>query len=354
MNVAPGPEQRPGLASWSWASKGTLVGAFSIHLVLFAGALIRGMTVGTGGDPGEVLPWNTEDVVASGWEGGVNNVNQLFLLYVFSMGVTPVIFSILGAAAGFAIGSSYATWTKKGKATSPTSVHLSSIRMALVYSAAAYLIEMVTRAIVFGSLGLLGWAGSFSLLWLLEILTAIVWLTSLVASYLRFQRWQVSVGVLVIGVSLVLLRFNYIGPPPGLMLGSLLLLLYAAATKGRTSDAVSETSSSMNGVEPAIPSKTSVGASGLAVFLFGGFSFYAVACLLTLFAVMNNHNRDNWGVFVPIVIGAWGIPILGPLAAISHALTGPWIWLSRRRAWRGAIYAMLLCILIWGLIIMTA
>ena len=77
--------------------------------------------------------------------------------------------------------------------------------------------------------------------------------------------------------------------------------------------------------------------SGFAVFLFGGFSFYAVVCLLTLFAVMRNRNPDNWGVFMPLVIGVWGIPIFGTLAAILHAWTGPWTWLSNRRAWRGEL-----------------
>lgn len=196
----------------------------------------------------------------------------------------------------------------------------------------------------------MGWAISF--LWLMQILDAAIWGTTAIAAYLRYRRWEISIGVIAIGVSLSLLRAYYLLPDFGLALAAVLLLVYVVATSvGKSGSTIrmappSDDEQQVAKVEPG-------GARGFAVFLFGGFSFYAVVCLLTLVTVMRNRNPDNWGVFMPIVIGVWGIPIFGTLAAILHAWTGPWAWLSNRRAWLNATYAFLTCILLWVVIIMT-
>ncbi|WP_182865589.1 hypothetical protein [Stieleria mannarensis] len=328
----------------------------SIHLVLLICAWIRGVIWGTVGDPTEVLPWATEDTVEPGWQGGMKSAKELFGLYAFSLGAIPLVLSIMGATAGFVLGSSLRRRVADDSKVVPPTAKASIIRSVLVCAAAAYLGDSFARVLIFSSLGPMGWSGSGSLLWLRETLGALVWGTIAASAYIRHRNRKsgaaISAGIVGIGVSLLLMRVNYIALPPGLTLGSVLLLVYVAATNKGWSKTTSKASSISNNANKAErPPVKSDGANGLAVFLFGGFSFYAVVCLLTLLAVMGNRNTDNWGVFMPIVIGVWGIPIFGTVAAILHAWTGPWEWLSNGRARRSASYAFLICLLLWVLII---
>jgi hypothetical protein len=353
--LPPNPPMRS--LSRPWTIKGMLVGALSIHLVLLICAWIRGAIWGASGDPTEVLPWATKDAVEPGWKGGMKSANDLIELYAFSFGAIPVILSILGAIAGFTLGASLRRRLARDLKKAPSTAKASIIRSVLAYAAASYLTETIVRILIFSSLGSMGWSGSFSILWLMEILGAIIWGTSVTVACIRCSLWQVGVaigsGIAAIGASLFLMRVNYIGPPPGLTLGSVLLLVYVAATNKGWPKTTFEASLIPDNEKVETPSVKSDGVNGMAVFLFGGFSFYAVVCLLTLFAVMGNRGTDNWGVFMPIVIGVWGIPIFGTVAAILHAWTGPWAWLRNGRGWRSAAYAFLICLLLWVAIVIV-
>ena len=64
----------------------------------------------------------------------------------------------------------------------------------------------------------MGWAGS--LLWPLQVLNIAIWGTNAIAAHIRYPSWQISAGVIAIGVSLYLLRVYYLLPPSALLLGA--------------------------------------------------------------------------------------------------------------------------------------
>ncbi len=342
------PDTRASLRSRIiWA---TLIGAVSIHVVLFICAWIKGAIWGSGGDPGEMFSGSARHDLEYGLVGGRQCTNQLLALYVFSLGLIPIALSIIGAIVGFILSISLCLRLLDDKFGVPQSstASVSVIRAILVYSAAAYTAMMLVLALTLG-FGPGALAGS--ILWLIQLLNAAIWGTSAVAAYLRFRRWEISTGVICIGVILSLMHAYFMLPLPGLLLAAVLLLAYAMATGTRRSDVNVKTLSPPASDSAQAEEIRTGGTNGFAVFLFGGFSFHAVVCLFTLFAAIGNRNTDNWGVFMPIVIGVWGIPILGTLAAISHARTGPWSWLNNRQAWRNAAYSFLTCLFLWGVIV---
>ncbi|MCO8124096.1 hypothetical protein NHH03_20295 [Stieleria sp. TO1_6] len=333
-------------STWSWMIKGTIIGVVSVHLVLLIFAWIKGAIWGSSGDPSGLFPGSTGRAVEHGWTGGMNSAIELLALYAFSLGVIPLFLSILGAIAGFVICSSLRWRQAADSIEDPfvTTGKISIVRSILVYAAAAYTTAALTWGLTFESIGPMGWTGS--LLWPLQVLNIAIWGTSAIAAYIRYRHWQIAAGVVAIGVSLYLLHSYYFLPPFGLLLGAILLLAYVVATSKRRSSTTVPIASTPENETFQTAAIKPIGANGFTVFLLGGFGYYAVVCLLTLLAVMRNQNPDNWGVVMPIVIGIWGIPIFGTVAATLHARAGSWAWLSNRRAWLFAACAFLICLLL--------
>ena len=302
---------------------------------------------GSSGDASEFFPGATEGSVAYGWAGGLKSANELLALYLYSLGAIPLVFSILGALAGYVLCSFLSRRLADDSTTDPraTTAGVSVIRSILVYAAVAYVTDVVANGRTFSSLGPMGWAGQS--LALLQVLNIAIWGTITIAAYLRYQRWQIAAGVIGIGASLYLLRAYSIFPPSGWMLGAVLLLVYIAATNRGWSSMTTGMALTREDERPQAADFKSDGAGELVVFLLGGSIYYAVVCLFTLLAVMTNRNLDNWGIVTPIFIGIWGIPIFVMLAASIHTWAGPWAWLSKRRAWLSSTCAFSICILLW-------
>ena len=343
---------------------GALVGAIAIHLLLVIAILLKGALFGWGGG-GSVTPSSSE---VPGWSGGVSGVNQLLGFYVLSFGVMPLMISMLGAFAGGWVTDSF----YENRKHQPVSV----VRTFLFHASVAYLLESMTRMSLFFSL-VLETGGGTVLMWLMSLVGCIIWLTAIAAGSLRYRLIGVDALVAMIGIGLWAMRsLLVIPPPPGTGLAAVLMIAYHLAAKqvgaiaadqgvdtqrssfqsddlSQGDDPSSVPDSGMNQNSTQNQKPTVRGGDIFAVFLMGGFGTYAAICLLTLLAAIGNRNSDNWGIFMPMAIGIWGIPIFGTVAAIVHTRTGPWDWCRGRRAWRNAAISFLTCLVIIALIIVT-
>lgn len=327
--------------------KGIAIGAVSIHLILFAFVWLKGAVLGTAEDPSEIASGWEGEAVEYGWAGGMQSANEMLVLYVFTFGAVPLFLSIFGAIVGFGLGT-LMTWGPSNdstEATEATSVPNGFVLKVLAWSAASYIAVFVTYGVIPGGISLFGSPGPvFSLL---QFLNVAIWVTSAIAAYLRTRCWQIPAGIIGVGVAITLLAMFQLLPLFGLLLAAILLLVYVTATKKRTSsvEAVASPMQEIKIINPQTMNEN--GAGGVAVFILGGFSYYALVCLFTFSLVMNNRNSDNWGIFMPVVVGVWGIPIFGTVAAIIHTWTGPWAWLSKQRARLYAGLVLLACVMFW-------
>ncbi|MDB4810228.1 hypothetical protein OAH34_03425 [bacterium] len=359
---------------------GALVGAISIHLMFAIAVLLKGIIFGWGG--GEIvnpsMTPGSSDV--AGWTGGVSAVNQLLGFYIHSLGVMPLMISMLGAFAGGWVTDSFFQMRKHQT--------VSVARTILFHASVAYLLESMTRMwVLFGTVLESGSGGL--LFWLMSLVGCMIWLTAIAAASLRFRRINIDAALTLVGLGLWVMRSLFlIPPPPGTALAAVLMIVYHLAAKqvgavathqtldpqrsecqrddplrvhnsavNQNSSETQNASETQKASETQNPSETQKatvrGADIFAVFLMGGFATYAVICLLTLLASIGNRNSDNWGLFMPMVLGIWGIPVFGTIAAIVHTQTGPWDWCRGRSAWTNAAISFLACLVIIAMIIAT-
>jgi hypothetical protein len=219
--------------------------------------------------------------------------------------------------------------------------------------------------------------GGTVLVWLMSLVGCIIWLTAIAAGSLRYRLIGVDALVAMIGIGLWGMRsLLVIPPPPGTGLAAVLMIVYhlaakqvgaiAADQKLDTQRSSFQSDDLSQGDDPSSVPDSGVNQNStqnqkptvrrgdiFAVFLMGGFGTYAAICLLTLLAAIGNRNSDNWGIFMPMAIGIWCIPVFGTVAAIVHTRTGPWGWCRGKKAWRNAAISFLTCLVIIAMIIVA-
>ncbi len=331
-----GPDDR------GYAMLGAVLGALLVHPIAFVLAYVKGFVLGAGGGQVPMAATRTFGTVRYGLSGGEAGVGELLVLYVFSVGIVPLVLSVIGGAAGYRFGPRLAS---TGSVDNPPPDERPATTSAIawitaVWAAGLYVIGFVVMTTVVRLGSSAGWE---VLRWLLPLLHAGIWGGGAIAAYFRHRSWQVSAALVTIGVLLRVLPVHIVfGRGYGLLFVAILFLIYAGIMRQLPSRKVGVADP---GSGPAAP-RSSFGA--WTAFFLGGITFYASLCLFCVVWMMSlGPNSENWGPGMLLILGAWGVPVFGGIAASVHAWTGPWTWLTPRAAWISVGAGLSVCLLIW-------
>ena len=291
---------------------GALLGAILVHPIIFALVWFRGI------------------------ESGMDGVGELLVLYFNTPSVPLLLFSAIGGAIGFAVVRHI--HKLRGQRIELTTVivmdRAASIRITAAWASAIYLADLLISQL---SRLLSGTAG-----WTLLIVYLTVWMIGALAAYIHYRSWRIAVWLVGIGVGHFLLCVFWPLPVEAGLLIAILVLIYVISTHWRAiipRDAHVATEE----YPPQLPA-----VSGWAVFCFGAMTFYVLVCLYAFFwALSLSRGSENWGPGVIIILGPWGMPIFGTVAAIVRVWTDAWSWLTTRTAWVVVACEVLVCAAIW-------
>ncbi|NQV28675.1 MAG: hypothetical protein HQ518_30350 [Rhodopirellula sp.] len=329
-------ETRPG--NRSDAVPGGLIGAIVIHLIVFALAFAEGFLFGAS------LPLGHGPAPADGLTGSEYAIKTVLLFYFVSVGIIPLVLSVIG----YLLGSRLVRRIERRRSPQQTLAQQNarvnhSIAWTVTLWAAG--LQICTFLVARGYMTLLklsetGFTAE-NLRWI-EPLVVVVWLIGALAAYIRCQCLQVSAWLIAIVVLLRLLAV--FRPLPPYLLPSVAGLAIAYII-GATSIV------RRNDTATAFDSKPDSGEMGVGkwpVFVLGGMTFYAVVCLYCLIWMMIlPPNSEDWGPAIVLILGAWGIPVVGCIAGIVSASTGSWFCLTPRAAWIAVCIELLVCASVW-------
>ncbi len=209
---------------------GAVLGAILVHPLAFALAYVKGFVLGAGGGQVPMAPTPTFGTVRYGPSGGEAGVGELLVLYLFSLGIVPLVLSVIGGAAGYRFGPRLASTGSADKPPpSERPVTASSIAwITAVWAASLYVVGFIVITMVFR---LASSAGADRLYWVTLLIPAVIWVGGAIAAYFWHRSWQVSAALVTIAVLLRVLPLDVVVPRYGLLSVAILFLVYAVFTR---------------------------------------------------------------------------------------------------------------------------
>lgn len=314
---------------------GRIAGAILIHPFVIALALLKGFLFGAA----RPLSFHGAAPHETGFPGAENSVSGLLFYYLISFGMIPLVISVIGNMVGYRIAVRYGS-ARPGLITECTDNQLSTATIAwitAVWACGLYIVAfLVTRTVA----QLIALDGGGHLRWLLPFLPFTIWATGAVAAFFRHRSWQMSTALFIIACLLrvVVWRIGFPGYTPLLL--AALFLTYAGATHFLKRFEARE-----------LATLTEVNERTLGTwmtFLLGGFGFYAMLCLYCLiWRLYLGRSSEDWGPVGVLILGGWGVPIFGCIAAIVQKWSGPWTWLATPVAWIAVCAELVVCLGVW-------
>ena len=91
--------------------RAALLGAILVHPVLFLAAFLSGVVFGAKDS------WNADRAPTFGWQGGLDGMTNMLLLYLITMGLAPLVVSMAGAILGATVCSLFRMFARKGESS---------------------------------------------------------------------------------------------------------------------------------------------------------------------------------------------------------------------------------------------
>lgn len=96
---------------WS-STAGAFLGAIFIHPGAFAIAWLKGIVLGAS------VPMAPTPTYREGYEGGLAGIEELLFIYAITLGLVPLLISLVGAGCGFALARRFGTTSAKSEPSS--------------------------------------------------------------------------------------------------------------------------------------------------------------------------------------------------------------------------------------------
>lgn len=205
-----------------------LLGAFLVHPIVFALAFAKGFLLGGGGGQIPMASTPTYGIVGYGFDGGMKSVGTLLVVYLFTLGIVPLMLSAVGGMIGYrfrhrlSLKERDRTPTKGRPLTKPSIAWITA-----VWAAGLLIVEFIAFRVVLQD-GIL--SNEFLIRWVLPSLPVGIWGMGATAAYVRHRSWQVSAGLVITPFLLRILGALGVLPRYGLLLVAMLFLIYAFIT----------------------------------------------------------------------------------------------------------------------------
>ena len=310
------------------------------------------------GFPGGVSRFSPIAPSAPGFSAGILATEDLLATYLLSFGVLPSVISAYGLLTAYQVRRAQEISRQKSRAIAGEKAnHLSLIGSRI-------LLTISTALIITWPIQYILWVtrtaeASSTVFYCVEFLNYYLWFTLIACSWIAHRSVSVLLGISISAITVLTTGtlFWVIGVGHAAFL-SVLVLGYHYSThlrdkRKRTKHSqlqLGENFDERDGEALEVENQTKP-TQVFSVFLLGGLLAYAMACFVSLIAASGNRNPENWGVYIPLFLGLWLIPIVGTLTAVINQLTGPWAWQQKHHPRKLACYAALLCLLIWAAIV---
>ena len=334
-----------------------LFGAIYLHILAL---LWVGVRFSWTGFPGEVSRFSSISPAEPGFSAGILAAQDLLATYLLSFGVLPAVISAYGLLTAYQVRRAREISLQKSPAILGEKVnHLSLIGSQILLSVSSALI--ITWPIQYILWVTRTAEASSTVFYCVQFLNHYLWFTLIACSWIAHRSVLALLGISMSAITVLTTGtlFWLIDVGHAALL-SVLVIGYHYSTHHRAKLArtkhpqlqLGENSNDRDGEALEVEYRTKP-TQVFSVFMLGGLLAYALACFVSLIAASGNRNPENWGVYIPLFLGLWLIPIVGTLTAVINQLTGPWAWQQKHHPRKLACYAALLCLLIWAAIIAT-
>ncbi len=331
-----------------------------LHLLALLWIGLRFSWTGFSSDFSRFTPIDSSNAAGPSFSAGILAMQDLLATYVLSLGVLPAMISGYGILTAklfkLALDAERREASERAKQKRN---HLSFNGWQILLAVSTAL--TITWPIQYGLWVTHSTEASSTVFYCAQFLNYYLWGFLIICSWIEHRNLSVLLGISITAISA--LRFGtifWIIDHGQAFFLSMLVLTYHHSKRlrlklNRAEHSKRQTTKSNNGsAEDSMAAENPTSPNPIetfSLFVLGGFIAYDLACLVSLFAAAGNRNSDNWGVYMPLFLGLWLIPIVGTLTTVIHQLTGPWAWSQRHQPRKLAGYAILICILIWTAIL---